>query len=198
MMAKSPTMAISQSHSKSTWRGLRNHSFVALYDPPLGPLVLLFQLFSSRMLSAASASPAGYFSLCLGCLGHSVCPPSTTSLHSSLLWDLQSYKKLEARKCVLVLFLCPLPGRLLFSLALQHCQLHLCPPVLPELQWTGCRGVLRVRGARPEKCFIVHTQGQAMGNRLPDNHHGLCKYYFHLTWPFIVLWNDWKYLNGIQ
>ena len=77
--------------------------------------------------------------------------------------------------------LCPRPGRLLFSLALQHCQLHLCPPVLPELQWTGCRGVLGVRGARPEKCFIVHTQGQAMGNRLPDSHHGLRKYYFHLT-----------------
>ena len=118
----------------------------------------------------------------------SLCPPSTTSLRSSLLRGLQSCRNWKQESVCS----CSSSALLLGEIALCHSTL------LPELQWSGCRGVLRVRGARPEKCFIVQTQGQAMGNRLPDRHHGLHKCYFHLTWPFIVLWNDWKYLNGIQ
>jgi hypothetical protein len=52
--------------------------------------------------------------------------------------------------------------------------------------------------ARPGKCYIVPTEDPAMGNRLPDSHHGLHKYYFLLAWPFIVLKTNWKYLNRMQ
>ena len=140
---------------------------MALYDPPLGPLVLLFQLFSSRMLSAALASPAGYFSLCLGCLGHSVCPPSTTSLRSSLLWGLQSYKKLEARKCVLVLF--PLPSS-------WQIALFLSTPALPAASLSSClarapvnwvQGSTGGEGCPPREMLHCPHPGPGHGKQTP-------------------------------
>ena len=127
------------------------------------------------MLSAALASSAGYSSHMLffpRVLDFLV--PLSSQHHLSALQaprGLQSCRNWKQESVCS----CSSSALLLGEIALCHSTL------LPELQWSGCRGVLGVRGARPEKCFIVQTQGQAMGNRLLDRHHGLYKCYFHLT-----------------
>lgn len=87
----------------------------------------------------------------------------------------------------------PLPSSLR-EIAVFHSTLELPAASLffslhRKLTWSGCRGRRKGLGgatalslsAHPEKCFIVHIKDQTMGNRLPDSHHGLHKYYFHLA-----------------
>lgn len=102
---------------------------------------------------------------------------------------------------------CFLPWvKLLFSTVPELQAASLFSSLHRKLTWKGYSERLEGWGeahpfllsAGPEKCFIVPIEDQAMGKRLPDSHHELHKHYFHLAWPFIVLQNDWKYLNRIQ
>lgn len=129
-------------------------------------------------------------------VGHSVppCLPNTTfyALQPLLLpaWS----QKARNKKMVLEMFLCQFPSALYSGctcLFPQHPSIaaaSLFPSLHRKLTRSGCSGRQQgwaeapafLLGACPEKCFIVRIKDQAMGNRLPDNHHGLHKYYFYL------------------
>lgn len=178
------------------------HAYFSRTSLPWHPAALVssadwsfFGSYSSRLRFFPAITVSWSVALFLSVL------PTPPSLRFRLLFCPRGCKKLETRKCALVVFLCPFPTafslpwvKLLFSPALQRCQLHLCSPLLSESSrgvGAGVGGGLAgghspfLRGSR--SASFVRTQDQAMGNRPPDSHHGLYKYYFHLAWPFIVL-----------
>lgn len=177
-----------------------------LYSPPT---YMLFQNFSALTLSLlfwcllqsgpfSLVTQPGVFSCQHVLVGHSVppCLPNTTfyALQPLLLpaWS----QKTRNKKMVLEMFLCQFPSALSSGctcLFPQHpgvAAASLFPSLHRKLTQSGCRGRQqgRVGGGSslsprrlPRKCFTVRIKDQAMGNRLPDSHHGLHKYYSHLA-----------------
>lgn len=125
--------------------------------------------------SLSSSLPSQYHILCISAFFYS-----------------HSHKKLEIKKRVPVIFLCRFPTACSpgwnrsFP---QHSTVASCIFVLFSSQKAHVVGgnTALFLSTGPEKCFIVNIKDQAMGNRLPNSHHELHKYYFHLAWPFIVL-----------
>lgn len=180
---------------------LCSQSFSALHSL----LLLLWCLLVAGMCFVVILATSSFFcrsSVLLGISIPSCSPNNTFSALQLLFFCPQCYKKPETRKRILVIFLCR------FSTALfpgwncsfpQHSSVASCIFVLCSfrvLTWRGCSGrwgglwggtALSAQSGPPEKCRIVRIEDLTMGNRLPDSHHGLHKYYFHLAWPFIVL-----------
>lgn len=117
----------------------------------------------------------------------------------------QCYRKPKPREGVLVILLgrSPLPGpRWSGSFprrprgASYVFVLHSSQKAVVEGRAGGAAGPFSE--CSREECRIVPIEDPAPGSSLLDSHHGLHKYDFHLAWPLIVLYSDWKYLSHVQ
>lgn len=162
-----------------------------LFNPSLPGCSLLLRHLQQAILAICC------FPCVLDVLGSPSVLPAPVSC-SSLLWGLQSWRTWKQESvCWCYSSLPSSRWDRSYPLALQRCQLPLCPPVLPWAPVEWVQGVLGW-GCQPRRSASLSTRSQALKETDSGQSPWATQILLHLTWPFIVLWNDWKCLNGIQ